>query len=528
EIKTIEELYLAGQRIEQFHAPGAEPEPYWEEALQRDPGDARVNTVLGLRKFKEAKFAEAEQHFRKALERLTANYTAPRDGEALYYLGLALKAQDKPKEAADVFHKATWSEAWRGPAYYALAELATGQGNFVTALDYVNRSLLANALDVRALNLKAALLRHTSHFKEALTLLELATRLTDPLDVRLLTERWLVGDKQAAAELNTALREHPATGLETAAEYANAGLWQDGTALLLRMAAAAKDPARVSPLACYYLADFAERLGQTAKAAEYRCQAMTLPPDYVFPFQAELIPVLQRAIAANPRDARAPYYLGNLLFDWQPAEALQLWERAARLDPSFPIVHRNLAQAYWHQTPTNDLVRAIAQLEQAVAAPTKYALHFAELDELYAATAAPPEKRLALLEQNHTVVAKHDEALSREIGLKVFAGKYDEAIGLMTGRKFAVWEGGSLAVADHWVNAHLLRGQQQLQAGQLPAALASLQAARAIPDNLPNDSHSGGREAELAYWTGATYDAMGETTKATESWRQAAGTLPPP
>src|ERR1035438_2411791 len=49
DIKTVEELYLAGQRIEQFPDPAREPQPYWEEALRRDPGDARVNTSLGIR-----------------------------------------------------------------------------------------------------------------------------------------------------------------------------------------------------------------------------------------------------------------------------------------------------------------------------------------------------------------------------------------------------------------------------------------------------------------------------------------------
>ena len=53
DIKTGEELYLTGLRIEQFHDPGLEPEPYWEEALRRDPGDARVHTALGIRKFKQ-------------------------------------------------------------------------------------------------------------------------------------------------------------------------------------------------------------------------------------------------------------------------------------------------------------------------------------------------------------------------------------------------------------------------------------------------------------------------------------------
>ena len=87
-----------------------------------------MNTALGIREFKEARFAEAEQHFRAALARLTANYTSPKNGEPFYYLGLALKAQGKNDEAFTAFYKATWSEAWRDPAYFSLAEIATGRG----------------------------------------------------------------------------------------------------------------------------------------------------------------------------------------------------------------------------------------------------------------------------------------------------------------------------------------------------------------------------------------------------------------
>ncbi|MGB9606106.1 MAG: DUF5107 domain-containing protein, partial [Bryobacteraceae bacterium] len=69
QIKTNEELYLTGLRIEQFHHPTLEPDPYWEEALRRDPGDVRVNTALGINYLKKARFADAERLFRKALER---------------------------------------------------------------------------------------------------------------------------------------------------------------------------------------------------------------------------------------------------------------------------------------------------------------------------------------------------------------------------------------------------------------------------------------------------------------------------
>jgi tetratricopeptide (TPR) repeat protein len=222
----------------------------------------------------------------------------------------------------------------------------------------------------------------------------------------------------------------------------------------------------------------------------------------------------------NPQDARAPYYLGNLLFDWQPAEATRLWEQSAALDPAFAIVHRNLAAAYAYQKPTNDTVKAIAELERSVASPRKYAMHFAELDELYASIGKPPAQRLALLEQNADVVSKRDDSLSREIGLKVFAGKYDEAIQLMTDRTFSVWEGGTLDVADHWVNAHLLRGQQELAARQFAAALADFLAAENIPDNLPSD-RGGSHEAEVAYWTGRAHEAAGDRDQANQSWQRA-------
>src|ERR1017187_7740441 len=83
---------------------------------------------------------------------------------------------------------------------------------------------------------------------------------------------------------------------------------------------------RIHPMTYYYLGYFAEKLGQAQKAQEYYQKAMAMPSDYVFPFQSEAIGVLRQAIAANPHDARASYYLGNVLYDWQPEEATRMWE----------------------------------------------------------------------------------------------------------------------------------------------------------------------------------------------------------
>ena len=531
DVKSSEELYLIGLRAEQFHDPILDPAPYWQEALRRDPGDVRVNTVLGIGSYRKARYEEAERYLRTALDRATDGYTAPKDGEAFYYLGVVLKAQGRNDEAFTQFYKATWSEAWKAAGYYSMAEIACARGDMAAALDFVNRSIDSNALNTRAQNLKASVLRHLDRTPEALQALVAAHR-GDPLDVRSMAERWLASRTPAAAKaLGSTMNQHPATAQETAAEYLDSGLWQDGTDTLLQMTAAAPDKSKVHPMAYYYLAYFAGKLGQSQKASEYYKLASAAPTDYVFPFQNEAIDVLRAAIGANAHDARAPYYLGNLLYDWQPEAATKSWEASAALDPSFAIAHRNLAVAYMHRKPEGDPNQAIAELEKAVALDRKYALHFTELDELYEQAGTPIEKRVPLFEGNREVVAQRDDAQNRAIALEVAAGKYDEAIRMMTGRPFAAVEGANLNVAEHWTDAHLLRGRVRLAAKQYKEALADFQAAITLPSNLPaglgfSEGAAGGvRAPEFAWWTGTTYEAMGDRTKAAEAWNRGAAAI---
>jgi tetratricopeptide (TPR) repeat protein len=95
----------------------------------------------------------------------------------------------------------------------------------------------------------------------------------------------------------------------------------------------------------------------------------------------------------------------------------------------------------------------------------------------------------------------------------------------MTGRRFAVWEGGALSVADDWTEAHLLRGVQRMAAGQPREALADFQAAGNVPENLPSESRDGtAHRVEIAYRIGTAYEALGDPVKAKASWAEAAAT----
>lgn len=525
EVKTNEELYLIGLRAQQFHDPVIDPIPYWEEALRWDPGDARVNTALGITCFKKARYAEAERYLRAALDRLTEQYTSPKDGEATYYLGAILKAEGKPDEAYAYLYKATWIQAWKAAGYYSLAEIAASRGDMTAALSFVERSLDSNALNIRAQNLKAAVLRHLGRPEEALQVLAAAHR-TDPLNVRSMAEQWLASKSPEAAQmLASTMNLHPATAQETAAEYLNAGLWQDGTDVLSQMVAAALDKSKIHPMAYYYLGYFAGKMGQAQKECDYDDLAMALPPDYVFPFQNEAIEVLRAAMKANPRDARAPYYLGNLLYDWQPEEATKMWEASGAIDPSFAIVHRNLATAYAHQKP-QDLNKAIAEMEKAVGAERKYPLHFTELAELFEQAGVPLDERLPFFDKNAAVIAQRDDAQNAYLALKIAMGQYDEAIRMMTGRQYAVAEGTNLNVTEHWTDAHILRARKEIEAKRYQDALTDLHAAVTVPSNLPlgeAGENAGIRSAEVDYWAGVAYEASGDHQKAVEAWQKAGG-----
>lgn len=522
DIKNDEELFLAGQRIDQFHNPTFDANPYWEEALRRDAGNVAANTGMGLLNLRNAEFAVAENYFRKANDRLTAQYTTPKNAEPTYYLGVSLKAQGRLDEAFSAFYKATWSQEWKSPAYFSLAEIASIRGDYSASLNYINHSLDANALNVRAYGLKAAILRHLNRSDEALQVLAFAKDKTDPLDVRLMAEQWLAAkDPKVVEVLFSTLNTYPATAQEAAAEYFNAGLWSDGLTILLQTIATAQNKTNVSPIVYYYLGYFSEKLGDLTKAAEYRQQATLQSPDYVFPFQSEVIAILRQAIEANPEDAHAPYYLGNLLFDWQPNEAVALWEKSAALDPQ-SITLRNLAQAYSHKEGDESRAKAISYMEEAVSLNNPDPTHFVELDLLYKSAGTSVEKRLALLEKNQKVVLRKDESLGDLINLKTFVGKTDEAILLLKSRTFSIWEGdNAFNTGQAWTNAHLMRGLQHYGMKKYNEALVDFESALNPTENLRAEQQFDKHKIEIGYWVGCTYAALGEKEKAQKSWKEA-------
>jgi len=73
-----------------------------------------------------------------------------------------------------------------GRRLLSLAQIAVSREDFAAALDFASRSIDSNALDVRAQNLRAAVLRHLGRNQEALQVLASASHAAD----RWMCEPW--------------------------------------------------------------------------------------------------------------------------------------------------------------------------------------------------------------------------------------------------------------------------------------------------------------------------------------------------
>jgi tetratricopeptide (TPR) repeat protein len=525
DLATVEELYLAGSRLDQFYNPQAEPDPYYEEALRRDPGDIRANTALGLLYMKRGRTAEAERLFRAAGARATSNQTKARSAEPLYYLGSALQALGRLDEARAPLARAAWDRAWYAPSHLALAQIACAGGDFEAALESIDRSLSANALDTKALGLRAAILRHRGQWAPAEAAAAQALAV-DPLDFLAGHERALALEgrgaaaaaKDAADALRLRMRDHVPSYLELAMDYANAGLFPEAEAVA-SLLVPTDEAVSTSPLLLYARADFRDRRGDAAGAARDRARAARQPAAYAFPWQNEMAGVLERAMSRDPQDPRAPYYLGNLIYDHQPDRAIALWEKARALDPRFATVHRNLAFGLARRPGA--LNAAVTSQEKAVALDGSDPTLLLELDELYEKARVAADQRLAAFDEHRDTVRKRDRTIAREARLLVEVGREDQALELLRLNHFHVWE-GEAGVHGLYVEALVRRGRRALKAGQPAAARVDFQSALGHPDNIEEGHPGADDEPRVLYHLGLAQKALGRAKEARDSFARTA------
>ena len=368
DIASSEEVYLTGLRLEQFYDPSAQPEPYYEEVLRRDPGDVRANVALAIRELRRALYDTAEQRLRTAVARESRNYTRPRSGEAQYYLGLALRGQGKldarvrrlrPRGVGPGLLRARVMRRWPRSTVAAAASCeALGRVGAGRADRGARHQDSRPTVGVPAAPRPARRGRSPSRPRHGDRSARLSGGQRAHPGEALASRRT---SRPTRAALGAPMRGADQSFLELATDYANAGLWDEAIDVLSQRLAVGSRVEASTRSSLYTLGVPAGAEGRGQKAASSYAAASRLSPDYCFPFRLESIDVLRAALRAEPEDARAHYYLGNLLYDLQPEAAMKLWQQAVELEPGLAIAHRNLAFGHAHRR--NDVTRAIASLE---------------------------------------------------------------------------------------------------------------------------------------------------------------------
>lgn len=532
DLRTNEQLYLAGLHLEQYRHATFEPEAYYLEGLKRDPGDIRINVAYGTLLLRRGRFADSESHFRKAVASLTWRNPNPYDSEAYYQLGVALKLQGHQNEAFAAFYKSVWSAAWQDPGYFSLAQIACGRKSYDEALELVGRSLIRNARNYKARHLQAVLLRKAGRSAAALAYAEETLKL-DIADFGAANEACLalliLGRSEEAArrlaELERLMRGDVHNHLSLAADYAGCGLYEEAIAVLGRLAPTAQTNAY--PMLHYALGYLHDNAGRPESAEAHRRAGQSSPPDYCFPNSLFDLQVLEAAVAANPEDDKAHYYLGNWLYDnKRHADAVAHWEKSRSIRGDFATVHRNLALAYYNKH--GDAQAALASLEKAFACNGEDARVFYELDQLHKRLGHAPEIRFAKLELCKQLTEKRDDLYLEYITLLNAMGRFREALDALAARRFHPWEGGEGKTTGQYVFAHVELGKQALAERRFEAAVGHLTEAKTYPHNLGEGKLAGAQENHIHYYLGNAYEGMGNFQEANRCWSLASQGLEEP
>ncbi len=524
DIASMEQLYLTGLHLEQYRHATYNPADYYLEGLKREPGDVRCNNAMGLLLMRKGQFAKAEPYFRQAIATLTERNPNPYDGEPLYNLGWSLKMQGRYEEAYEQFFKACWNAAWQDAGYFNIAQIDLMQQHPETALENIERSLIRNWHNHKARALKAAILRKLNHTTEALAWIEDSLAI-DAFNMGCRYEKYLLTQQETDLdELKTLMRNWNHGYIEYSLDYAEAGMWEEATSFLQLHEQEGGD---IYPMVYYALGYYTRQSGQTEKAKAYYSKASQANPAYCFPNRIEEVVILESALAANPADAKASYYLGNFWYGArQYEEAVKCWETSVQHDDSFPTVWRNLALAYYNKLGQTE--RALQAMEKAFALDQEDARVFMELDQLYKKLGVSHTQRLEKLKRHMSLTEKRDDVYLEYITLNNMLGNHLEAQQDLAQRKFHPWEGGEGKVPGQYLLAQTELAKSAIKAGKYQEAIDLLAATTEYPHNLGEGKLPGAQENDIDYYRGIAYQALGNQEKSEFYFRKASEGLSEP
>lgn len=495
-LETTEKLFLAATHLEQYRHATYSPEPYYLEGLKRDASDIRLNNGYGKYLYNKGRFEESIKYFDAAIKSSTWKNPNPYDCEPYYNLGLALKMTGNTDKAFDSFYKAVWDGNMQDKALYQLSCIASRNGEYENALEFIEKSLARGLHNLKGRLLKTALLRLTGRTDAAIAFAN-ETKKIDALDHGCRYELYkLTGN--GLDELKGVMRNDNHNYIELALGYIAAGLYEEADDIL------SLAPNDNEPMVHYY------RYFCTGDKEELE-KAEKSSPVYCFPNRIEDIAVLENVIKGGGEYAK--YYLGCLFYDkgrWE--ESVSLWECCAD-KINIPTVYRNLSLAYYNKM--NDADRAKAAMEKAFNMDKSDARVFFELDSLYKTLNYSLKERLDNMNQNAELLEKRDDLYTEYITLLNLNGEYENAYNRIMNHNFHPWEGGEGKIPAQYRIALM----NMAKSADKETAIKYLEEALTYPYNLGEGKLIGNLDNDIYYMLGGLYE---DKSKSDEAYKLAA------
>lgn len=474
ECKTQEELYIYGTHIEQYRHATRSADDYYLEGLSRDKDDSRINTAYGILCLRRGDFATAIECFDRAIARRTVKNPNPLSSEAHYYGGMANFYIGKLDKAYDMFYKCVWANESKSAANYMLAVIDFVRGDNGKSLEFVQKCLETNTLNIRAYILKANILLKNGDTTAAKQVLELAT-VADKLDAQSCYElAELAGDKCSAMG-NVSAHE----AIVYATDYIMLNMAKKAESLLCNWIDTNHSQ---DPMVLYYIGfakllqdkDATQDIGNASHAIERG--------EIHFPNSVYDMIVLEKIIEVSD-NAQAYYYLGNYYYDKKSySKANVLWGKCMDLAPNFATAFRNSALYYYNKK--RDSKQALILMNRAFEIDKNDSRIFMELISLMQIEGASLDVKLPLLQDNLSLCEERDDLYTDYIKCIFESGDAERAYEMITTRHFHPWEGGEGKVTKLYKGICLNLADKAANSDEIEDAIKWCNSALNYPENL--------------------------------------------
>ncbi|MBE6589792.1 MAG: DUF5107 domain-containing protein [Ruminococcaceae bacterium] len=504
EMRSAQELYLAGVHVEQYRDPAVHPDAYWKRALEREPDHIPSLIAMAKYEYRAYRFDSARKYAEEGLLHLCRYNKHPISGEAYYVLGQILEAQGEEKRAYDSYYSAAFAADFVAPAMTRIAvidlkkrDFAAAKKHASVALDYGKNNGLARAAYVLAL-------KGLGQNERAQALCKTYLR-EDPLDHFL---RYLSGDVHFYEKLLSDSRQ---TCLDLCADLEAMGMYAEAKKLLKGLIdhMHGKGYRMIYCAIGYYSALCGEDPGFAYDAAG----SAELGP--AFPVRICEMRML-RACIETCDAAWARVLLGCLLYHKRHyREAAELWEACG----DDPMAQRNLAVAYFsHLSRKEDALSLMRDLIDRY--PTDETLLYEAVVLMNKMNRPAKEKIDLLLSRTFTrddITVELSKAYNQ-------AGLPEKAIETLMSHSFVPCEGGEHSIADQYLFAYLTKGKRALDGGEYSEALKLFEEGQKLPQSLGAGIWNHCKLIPLRYHCALALEALGRTDEAREIYRYICGT----